>query len=31
LNFGGAWRFTRTQQIDSHARFGFNRQSPKSY
>ena len=31
LNFGGAWRFTHTQQIDFHAGFGFNRQSPKSY
>ena len=31
LNFGGAWRFTRLQQIDFHAGFGFNRQSPRSY
>ena len=31
LNFGGAWRFTHTQQIDFHAGFGFNRQSPRSY
>ena len=31
LNFGGAWRFTRLQQIDFHAGFGFNRSSPKSY
>jgi hypothetical protein len=31
LNFGGAWRFTRLQQIDFHAGFGFSRQSPKSY
>jgi len=31
LNFGGAWRFTHLQQIDFHAGFGFNRESPKSY
>ncbi len=31
LNFGGAWRFAHTQQIDFHAGFGFNRQSPRSY
>jgi hypothetical protein len=31
LNFGAAWRFTHTQQIDFHAGFGFNRESPKSY
>ncbi len=31
LNFGGAWRFTHTQQIDFHAGFGFNQKSPKSY
>ena len=31
FNFGGAWRFTHTQQIDFHAGFGFNQKSPKSY
>ena len=31
LNFGGAWRFAHTQQVDFHAGFGFNRQSPRSY
>jgi hypothetical protein len=31
LNFGGAWRFTRLQQIDFHAGFGFSPASPKSY
>jgi hypothetical protein len=30
LNFGASWRFTRVQQIDFHAGFGFNRESPKS-
>ena len=30
LNFGGAWRFTRLQQIDFHAGFGFSPASPKS-
>jgi hypothetical protein len=31
LNFGGAYRFTKFQQIDFHAGFGFTRQSPKEY
>ena len=31
LNFGAAWRFTQLQQVDFHAGFGFNRESPKSY
>ncbi len=31
LNFGGAWRFTRLQQVDFHAGFGFTPAAPKSY
>lgn len=31
LNFGGAWRFTRLQQVDFHAGFGFTQASPRSY
>jgi hypothetical protein len=31
LNFGGAWRFTRLQQVDFHAGFGFTANSPRSY
>ena len=31
LNFGAAWRFTRLQQIDFHAGFGFDRASPRTY
>ena len=31
MHFGGAWRFTRVQQIDCHAGFGFGPASPKSY
>jgi hypothetical protein len=28
LNFGGSYRLTQTQQIDFHAGFGLNRNSP---
>jgi len=31
LNLGGAWRFTRLQQLDFHFGFGFTKQSPRSY
>lgn len=31
LNFGGAWRFTRLQQVDFHAGFGFTSAAPRSY
>jgi len=31
LNFGGAWRLTRLQQIDFHAGFGFTRAAPSAY
>jgi len=31
LNFGAAWRLTQLEQVDFHAGFGFDRQSPKSY
>jgi len=31
MNLGGAWRFTRLQQIDFHAGFGFSPAAPKSY
>ncbi len=31
LNFGGAWRFTRLQQVDFHAGFGFTPASPRTY
>ena len=28
MNFGGSYRLTQTQQIDFHAGFGMNRNSP---
>lgn len=31
LNFGAAWRFAQLGQVDFHAGFGFNQQSPKSF
>jgi hypothetical protein len=31
LNVGGAWRFTKTQQLDFHAGFGLNSSSVDHY